>query len=255
MKIWIDILTPKQLLFFEPVIERLQKRHAVVCTARRYGELSNLAKTRRLGLEFTGRHGGKDTGAKLRASIQRMKGLQRIVERERPDLTISSCSPDASRVSYGMGIRHIGFSDSPHATAVVKLCAPLIQKLLIPYIIPKSEFVRFGIEEKNIVKYDAIDAFVTAGRPVPRGQSPFARNKKTVLVRMGEEQASYISKKSPAYSIIENLSKGTDAEVAILGRYPEQIREIKKRFGGRVKILTKPHDGKALLMSSALFVG
>ncbi|NOS62184.1 MAG: lipid-A-disaccharide synthase, partial [Nitrosarchaeum sp.] len=31
MKIWIDILTPKQLLFSEPMIEKLRKKHNVLC--------------------------------------------------------------------------------------------------------------------------------------------------------------------------------------------------------------------------------
>ncbi len=256
MKIWIDILTPKQLLFFEPMAEKLQKRRAVVCTARRYRELSSLAKMRQFKLRLVGKHGGKDTGAKLRASIQRMKGLQLLVEKERPDLTISFCSPEAARISYGMGIKHIGFTDSPHATAAMKLCTPLVQKLLIPSIIPKSEFVQFGIREKNIVRYNAIDAFVTARRSVPKKQkNPFAGNKKTVLVRMEEEEAAYISKKSPSYSIIESMSKNTDAEIVVLGRYSEQIKKIKRRFGDRIKVLVKSYDGKALLMNSDLFVG
>ena len=39
MKVWIDILTPKQTLFFEPLIEALQERgDEVVVTSSRYRE-------------------------------------------------------------------------------------------------------------------------------------------------------------------------------------------------------------------------
>ncbi|MGB1878009.1 MAG: lipid-A-disaccharide synthase, partial [Nitrosopumilus sp.] len=34
MKIWIDILTPKQLLFSEPIIEKLGQKHKILCTSR-----------------------------------------------------------------------------------------------------------------------------------------------------------------------------------------------------------------------------
>lgn len=256
MKIWIDILTPKQLLFFGPMVERLQKRHAVLCTGRRYWELSNLAEIRKMRLRFVGRHGGKDRGEKLRASIRRMQGLQRVVERERPDVAVSFCSPEASRVAFGLGIGHVGFTDSPHAVSVMKMCVPLVQKLLIPSIMPKSEFVRFGIREKDIVKYGAIDAGVIAKRPVPKEQTvPFDRSGKTILVRMEEEQAAYISKKSASYSIIEGLSGDTSAEIVVLGRYPEQIKRLKSLFGGGIKVLARPYDGKVLLTNVDLFVG
>jgi predicted glycosyltransferase len=38
LKIWIDILTPKQLLFSEPIVERLGKKHELLCTSREYDE-------------------------------------------------------------------------------------------------------------------------------------------------------------------------------------------------------------------------
>ena len=69
--------------------------------------------------------------------------------------------PEAARISFGLGIKHIMFCDSPHANAVMRLTLPLIQKILIPHIIPKKEFSKYGISEKNIVQYKAIDAVVT----------------------------------------------------------------------------------------------
>ena len=39
MKIWIDMLTPKQVLFFEPVIKALKERgDEIVVTSRHYRE-------------------------------------------------------------------------------------------------------------------------------------------------------------------------------------------------------------------------
>ena len=60
MKIWIDILTPKQLLFSEPIIEKLGKKHDLLCTSRDYEEVSKLAKIRNFDLIFVGKHGGGD---------------------------------------------------------------------------------------------------------------------------------------------------------------------------------------------------
>ena len=60
MKIWIDILTPKQLLFSESIVEKLGKKHELLCTSRNYDEVSKLAKIRDFDLVFVGKHGGGD---------------------------------------------------------------------------------------------------------------------------------------------------------------------------------------------------
>ena len=148
MKIWFDILTPKQLLFFEPIIKRIKKNHTVLCTSRDYNQVTHLAKIRDLKLIKVGKHGGPKKHDKLNASLERAKSLSSRIKEFSPDITISSCSPEAARVSYGLNIDHICFSDSPHATAVMRLVIPLVQKLLIPWIIPKKEFTKFGINIK-----------------------------------------------------------------------------------------------------------
>jgi len=164
LKIWIDILTPKQLLFAEPIIEKLSRKHRILCTSRSYEEVSNLAKIRKFSLIYVGKHGGIKKYTKLEASILRIKKLMPIVEKFKPELTISFCSPEAARISFGLGIRHIAFCDTPHADAVMRLTVPLMQKLLIPWVIPKKEFSKYGIDQKNIISYKAVDASVTIKR-------------------------------------------------------------------------------------------
>ena len=121
LKIWFDILTPKQLLFFEPMIRRIKKNHTVLCTSRDYNQVTQLAKIRNLRLVMVGKHGGSKMHDKLNASLRRAKLLSMRIKKFSPDMTISFCSPEAARVSYGLDIAHICFSDSPHANAVMRL--------------------------------------------------------------------------------------------------------------------------------------
>ena len=46
----------------------------------------------------------------------------------------------------------------------MRLTLPLINKLLIPKIIPKKEFTKYGINPKNIIPYNTIDASVIIQR-------------------------------------------------------------------------------------------
>lgn len=67
-----------------------------------------------------------------------------------PKIAIIFCSPEDSRISFGLGIKHIAFCDSPHAEAVMKLTLPLIQKLLIPSVIPKKNFQNLELVKKTL---------------------------------------------------------------------------------------------------------
>ena len=262
MKIWFDILTPKQLLFFEPIIQRLKKNHTVLCTSRKYNQVTDLAKIRKQKLVIIGKYGGVKKHDKLDASLSRSKLLVRKISKFLPDITLSSCSPEAARVSYGLGIPHICFSDSPHATAVMKLSLPYANKLLIPWIIPKSDFENMGIEPKNIIQYKTIDAaqitkqkvFLTCGTGIN------SRKWKTILIRTPEDEAAYSSKQSDVVDIIKKIEKDfLGCHITVLTRYKKQADLLKKKFSksaqSKFQIVSKVVDGKKMLLDSDVFVG
>jgi predicted glycosyltransferase len=258
LKIWFDVLTPKQLLFFEPMIKRIKKNHTVLCTSRDYQQVTQLAKIRGLKLIIVGKHGGSKRHDKLNASLHRAKSLSLRIKGFSPDITISFCSPEAARVSYGLDITHICFSDSPHATAVMRLVIPLVQKLLIPWIIPKKEFTKFGINIKDVISYRAIDAAVIARRKISENNKIRSKKngRKTILVRVEEEYASYSTKKRPAIPIIkEILESFPNEEIIVMGRYASQVRHLQQVFGKKIRVLNKVIDSKILLKKIDVFIG
>ena len=262
MKIWFDILTPKQLLFFEPIIQRLKKNHTVLCTSRKYNQVTDLAKIRKQKLVIIGKYGGVKKHDKLDASLSRSKLLVRKISKFLPDITLSSCSPEAARVSYGLGIPHVCFSDSPHATAVMKLSLPYANKLLIPWIIPKSDFENMGIEPKNIIQYKTIDAAQITKQKVflSCGTDINSREWKTILIRTPEEEAAYSSKQSDIVGIIKKIKKDfLGCHITVLTRYEKQAELLKKKFSksaqSKFQIVSKVVDGKKLLLDSDVFVG
>ena len=254
MKIWFDILTPKQILFFDPIVKQLQKNNVVVCTARDYREVNELSKLQKMKLVIVGKHGGTTKSGKLDASLNRSISLGKIVEKFRPDLAVSFCSPEASRVAFGHGIRHIAFCDSPHAEAVMRLSLPLVQKLLIPWIIPKKEFSKYGIAEQNIIPYKAIDASVIIKNALKTKQNK--NKKKKILIRIEEGQAAYAQKNSQTIQIIQKIAdRFPQCEIIVLPRYKSQIVNLKKTLGNKVKVLGKVLIGSELLQSIDVFVG
>lgn len=256
LKIWFDILTPKQLLFFAPMIRKLSKNHKILCTSRNYREVVELSKIKNIDLMLIGKHGGSAKEGKLYSSIQRMSHLVDKIVRFSPDLTVSFCSPEAARVSYGIGIRHIAFSDSPHAEAVMRLAVPLVQKLLIPWVIPKDEFVIYGISKKDIIHYRAIDAYTIVREKSKIKKISVDKTRKTIVIRPEETEAAYILGKTESDSIISEVSKERAFyNIIVLARYTTQKKRLKEKFGRKITIMDKVVDGKSLLSVTDLFIG
>jgi len=271
------------------MIKRIKKNNTVLCTSRDYNQVTQLAKIRNLKLAIVGKHGGSKRHDKLHASLHRTKLLSTRIKKFSPDITISFCSPEAARTSYGLGIPHVCFSDSPHATAVMKLSLPYADKLLIPWVIPKSDFKNMGIDPKNIIRYKSIDAAQITKRKVffDCGTDINSRRWKTILIRTPEDEAAYLSKQSDVVNIIKKIEKDFfGCHITVLTRYKKQAESLKKKFsksvqsksipthaydksnpqkmkeGGipehtwsKFQIVSKVVDGHKMLLDSDVFVG
>jgi predicted glycosyltransferase len=107
MRVWIDILTPKQLFFLGELGARLEARgHDVVMTTRRYREVSALIEKKGLPVVTIGRHGGASLEGKLKASARRIVGLANYIVKTEPNLSVAFASPEAARTAYGLCVPH-----------------------------------------------------------------------------------------------------------------------------------------------------
>jgi len=236
------------------MIKRLKKNHSVLCTSRKYNQVIELAKIRKQKLVIIGKHGGAEKHDKLDASLSRSKLLVKKISKFSPDITLSFCSPEAARISYGLGIKHICFSDSPHAENVMRLVVPLVQKLLIPWIIPKKKFTKFGIDQNNIIQYKAIDAATISKRKIKNIKKTVG--KRIILIRLEEDEASYSLKKRPIIPIVKEILKEfSGQEIVIMTRYVTQKKYLQQIFQKKIKILSTVVDSKLLLYNADIFIG
>jgi predicted glycosyltransferase len=248
------------MFFRRTVILLRNSGHEVLCTSRKYREAAELARIKKLGLTVVGSHGGADRYDKLRESSSRTYELAEVVKRSGPDVAVTFSSPEGSRVAFGLGIRHIGFNDSPHAEAVAKLTIPLTSKLYCPWVIPYSAWSGYGIAKKNIVHYRALDpaAWLKHHEDDDDDIREVKQDKKMILLRLEESKASYIADKKASTtqmidSFVDELRQS--ANIVVLCRYEDQIAEVQSRYGNKVQVLTDVVDGIALIKSTQLFVG
>jgi hypothetical protein len=262
MRVWMDILTPKQLLFFNPVMEELRsKGFEVLATSRHYREVEELARLKGVQLDFVGaRGGGKDLQDQLKASLDRMSSLLPIVNDFRPDVSVSVASADCARISFGTRVKHVAVSDSPHSVIAGKLSLPLSHHLLTPWIIPYIAWYRFGLQRSEITKYHALDpaAWLKRERSVTPSAIKHESGRPTILVRLEESYAPYMmgTDESWAVKVLQRLSDEFEGcNIIALCRYQDQLEMVKRRFGSVMHVPENVVDGAGLIRQSDVFIG
>ena len=266
MKVWIDILTPKHALFFEPLYRDLARAgHQLLLTTRIYHEAQEALELKRLRFRVVGEHGGASRYGKLLASGRRVVKLAQLIERWSPDTAVSFSSPEAARVAFGLGIPHVAVNDSPHSWLVARLSIPLSRYVCSPWIIRRRVWLSFGAWPDGIVPYRALDAAAWLKRHKPNPavlkQLSLKRDKPIILLRTEESFASYLegkaSDKAPVIGPIteELLRRKLDAQIVISTRYGRQAPVLRDRFGSRVRVVDHIIDATSLLYYSSYFIG
>jgi uncharacterized protein len=257
MRIWVDVLTPKQALFTKEMLARAPRKIELVITSRDYSELNRFLSQIKMEHKSFGRHGGPTVQGKLVASIDRMHALVPYVTSLRPDSSISFISPEAARVSFGLGLPHFICSDSPHAVAPCKLAIPLSRSVFTPFVIKKSRWTHYGINGTQVLNYHALDPWAWLLTKKKERVNNAGQN--VVLIRLEESYASYVKSGMGISEVLDRLvrvirSKG-DFEIVIIPRYDDQREWARKKFGKACVVPSGTVDGTDMISKASLLVG
>lgn len=266
MLVWLDILTPKQLLLLTEIGGRLEKKgYRVLYTTRQYREVDDLVKLRAVKAIVVGKYGGRTLEEKLATSAHRVEELSHIISRSKPDLSLAFASPDAARTAFGLAIPHYTVNDSPHSSAVARLTIPLAEKLFAPVVIPKKVWISLGSRHEQLIQYNGLDPIAWLKHHKPNREVLHELGLDTfrpiVVFRVEESFASYlrgkVSDQSVTLPIINALLKSNSNEVQILvlARYREQLLSLQSTLPKEVIIPSKAVDGPSLLSFTSVFVG
>lgn len=263
MRIWCDILSPKQLYLFTSIGESLrQNGYEVYFTSRRYVQLDKLIDETFGGLRIPriGEWGGGNLIGKLRASAERTLLLLDHIADIDPDLCFSSGSPEAARICYGLGIPHLMVSDTPHSP-VNLLTAPISKAVLTPWIIPKDEWLRAGARKESIHHYRALDPcfWLRDFKPDDVVLDRLGLEERGyALVRMPESMAAYLKTDDEKFLELVKLiaQRLGDKTLVVSCRYPEQLEAAHRLLQlSNVKVVGELLPGPSLIYYSTLFLG
>jgi predicted glycosyltransferase len=267
--ILFDLDMPKWVLFFYPIMKRLdelKKKYIVVSRGGEgYNELNKVLDLYKISYISIGEYGGASLEGKLKASIDRQIELIEIVKKYNIKKVVSGSVVDINRVAFGLGIDVINFNDMPmrghsdfckEVTHVTKLTAPFSSILFKPFMVPDEVFEKLGV--CNIKTYNFLDPLIwlkdfKVDKEYVKEKIPKINfNKPIVVVREEEFKASYVQNQySFLYETIKDL-QNFDINLIIIPRY--ETTHLKENFKN-VIILEEKIILQHLLAISDLFIG
>lgn len=271
--IWFDLVTPKSVLFFEPIIREIQKIKKVLITTRGgdgYTETIELLKLYNIEFKNIGNFGGSCLVSKYKASLDRQFQIIEYLAKHNIKKLVCLSSVDASRAAFGLGIPIINFYDIPlsdykenfkKALPQARLTIPIATKMFKPFVVPNDIIKRFGLDEEQIFEYNFIDPLIWLKDFIY--DANYVRDsllgydidytKPTIVIREEEYKSSYVDKKYPfLYESLEDIRDLTDSNIIIIPRYESNY--LKEEFPFAI-ILEEKIKIQHLLKFADLFIG
>ncbi|MBX3029942.1 MAG: DUF354 domain-containing protein [Chloroflexi bacterium] len=257
--VWIDLTNSPHVLFFRPILRRLDAAGVPsVVTARDFAQTLGLLELYRIPHTVIGRHGGAAVGGKVVGLARRSLALTRF-GRSRRDIgqAVSHGSNDLAVAARLLRIHSTVLHDFEGATTMHRINFRLVDKVMVPEVIPWSALQALGLQERRYRPYPGIKEQVTLAdfEPDP-----------TVVDQLGLDPARPIAVLRPPATMslyhrgIENTLfddvlahlRASDAQVVLLPRTPEQARTFAGADG--VTIPATPVDGPSLVYAADLVV-
>jgi len=266
LSVWVDYLTPKQVLFFGSVTEKLEKYgFEILRTSRNYSEVTRMLDLSSTEAKIIGQHGGSSLKGKLIASAERIIQLSKYISTKKIACALGFASPELSRVALGLAIPHFTVNDSPHSIAVARLTSPpLSEQLFTPQQIPISAWLNIGVPRDKIIQYNGLDPIAWLKGFTPNSQiikELGLKDRPIIVARTEEKKASYLLDLDPRQisiliPIIKKISQEyPEFQIVVIPRYDSQYLELRNAVGKKIIVLNKAIDGASLLAFSSLFLG
>ena len=241
-KIWIDLEEPKAPIMFAQMIQWFQNEGAqLLITARDFDSTYKILDDLQIPYTAVGKHGGDTIEGKMQAYIERLQGLFDVVVPFKPDFFVTFGSVEGPRLSMGLGIPSIGFSDEPRSYFVSKQLFPFIDKVITPKCIPLKDYLNIYAHPDKFIRYNGIDeiAWLSHYIPNPKVLEKFnLKRGQFVLIRSEPAFADYfLNKLKPEETLMVGDSLDKDIKGAknigmktCLAKYGEMDLKVDKRI-------------------------
>jgi predicted glycosyltransferase len=255
MRFLIDLTNSPHVLFFEPIVRKLEADgHEVLITARDFAQTLDLIKKRNLKATVFGKHMGRSVLKKAFGLIYRSALLYFFGKKVKPDVALSHNSNDLAVAARLLGVPHLIFVDYEYASFAHKFNSFFADRILFPEPVPVEKLVQLYGKEKKFGNYPGLKEQVYLPHhelKCVRDEIGVSEEEVLVVVRPPADFALYHRFENPLFENCLEYLESSEAKVVILPRTSDQKERLEEKFPDFF-YPEKAVDGPSLIFSADL---
>jgi predicted glycosyltransferase len=154
MRIWVDITDASHVVFFAPIVRRLEDAgHTVTITARRFAGADLVLRRYGLGGVLTTGHRGGSLGTRAVGLVNRTAQLLGSASSGRFDVAVGSHASDFALAAWMLGIPQMTFLDDERLRRGNAVNVRLVDEVAAPEAIPPEALASLGAPPGKLFRY------------------------------------------------------------------------------------------------------
>jgi predicted glycosyltransferase len=259
MRIWIDLDNSPHAQFFPPIIGRLEEAgYDVLLTARRFGQVEEIAQSHGLHYQVIGRHRTpRFFYTRAAATIVRALRLASYGRKHRPDMAVNHGSRAQVIAAWLLRIPVMTIYD--YEFVYSKLFSRLATKLLLPETVPSATLQRQHVDMQKVIRYPGFkeNVYLSGWHTSTCVMDDLQLDPRRLIITL-RPPATWAHYQDPFSEVlfktlVERLRGDQDAQVIVLPRTREQGERMKSFYGMRsapFRVSDKSVDALSLMAHS-----
>jgi predicted glycosyltransferase len=210
VRIWVDITDASAVVFFAPVIRRLEDAgHTVTLTARRFAGADLVLRRYGLGGLLTTRHRGGSLGTRAVGLVNRTAQLLGSASSGRFDVAAGSHASDFVLTAWTLAVPQMTFLDPDRIGRSNLVNVRLVDEVAVPEAVPVAGLASLGAARDKVFRYPGFkeEYYLHDAQPDP-----------DALARLGVERRRIVGVVRPAAAPMRvPAGGGPDDEAALVG--------------------------------------
>jgi uncharacterized protein len=184
LRVWIDITEAAHVVFFAPIVRRLESAgHTVTITARRFASADLLLRRYGLGAVLTGHHRGGGVGSRAVGLLNRTAQLLGSAATGRFDVAAGSHASDFVLAARALGIPQMTFLDEERLGRLNAVNVRLADEIAVPDAMSPASLVALGAANDKLFRYPGFreEYALHDLRPDPDALAPLGADRRRVV--------------------------------------------------------------------------
>jgi predicted glycosyltransferase len=266
VRIWVDITDAAAVVFFAPIVRRLEEAgHTVTLTARRFAGADLVLKRYGLGGLLTTQHRGGGVGTRAVGLVNRTAQLIGSASSGRFDVACGSHASDFVLTAWTLAVPQMTFLDPDRLGRGNLVNVRLVDEVAVPEAIPVSALTGMGAARDKLFRYPGFkeEYYLHDAQPDPEALARMGVGRRhiTGVVRPAAQKMRTPAGGSPQpdesrlVEILSGLAGHRNVTLVVVARGQAQRQRILGFGLPGVLVPDGPCDGVGLLAAADFVVG